>query len=167
MNRKAQLIYEIGEYQKKLDNIILKENKDKVDSMYEQAKDYIGKFYLDKEEEYLYFVYDININDTINSEVYNENTYSFNDISLKTYKFNENGKITEKSSVLLRPNYTFQPDALLAEYCRLNISTIKLYLNEINEDLARRFFSNWVTNMFHIPKRLKEKYYEVFADLEE
>lgn len=167
MNKKAQLIYEIEECQKKLDNIILKENKNKVDLLYEQAKDYIGKFYLDKEEEYLYFVYDININDTINSEVYNENTYSFNDISLKAYKFNKNGKITEKSSVLLLLNYTFQPDALLAEYCRLNISTIKLYLNEINEDLARRFFSNWVTNMFHIPNRLKEKYYEVFTDLEE
>ena len=167
MNKKAQLIYEIGEYQKKLDNIILKENKDKVDSIYEQAKDYIGKFYLDKEKECLYFVYDVNINDTINSEIYDENIHSFNDISLKAYKFNKYGKITEKSSVLLRPNYTFQPDALLAEYCRLNISTIKLYLNKINENLARKFFSNWVVDLFHIPNRLKEKYYEVFTDLEE
>lgn len=167
MNRKAQLIYEIEECQKKLDNIVLKENKNKVDSLYEQVKDYIGKFYLDEEEEYLYFVYDVSINDTINSEICNENTYSFNDISLKAYKFNKNGKITEKSSVLLRPNYAFQPDVLLAEYCRLNISTIKLYLDEINEELARNFFFNWVINLLCIPGRLKQKYYEVFADLEE
>lgn len=146
---------------------MLKENKNKVDLMYEQARDCIGKFYLDKEEEYLYFVYDVSISDTINSEIYNENTNSFNDISLKAYKFNKNGKITEKSSVLLRPNYTFQPDVLLAEYCRLNISTIKLYLNEINEDLARNFFSNWVVNLLRIPDHLKQKYYEVFVDLEE
>ena len=110
-----------------MDNIILKENKNKVDLLYEQANDYIGKYYLDKEKEYLYFVYDININDTINNEIYNENIHSFNDIFLKAYKFNKNGKITEKSSVLLHPNYTFQPDVLLAEYCRLNISTIKLF----------------------------------------
>lgn len=167
MNKKAQLIYEIEECQKKLDNIILKENKNKVDLLYEQANDYIGKYYLDREKEYLYFVYDININDTINNEIYNENIHSFNDIFLKAYKFNKNGKITEKSSVLLHPNYTFQPDVLLAEYCRLNISTIKLYLNEINEDLAKNFFSNWVVNLFHIPDCLKQKYYEVFADLEE
>lgn len=167
MNEKGLLLYEIEECQKKLDNIILKENKNKVDCLYEQANDYIGKYYLDKEKEYLYFVYDIHINDTINNEIYNENTHSFKDIFLKSYKFNKNGKITEKSSVLLHPNYTFQPDVLLAEYCRLNISTIKLYLNEINEDLARDFFSNWVVNLFHIPDCLKQKYYEVFADLKE
>lgn len=167
MNEKGLLLYEIEECQKKLDNIILKENKSKVDCLYEQANDYIGKYYLDKEKEYLYFVYDIHINDTINNEIYNENIHSFNDIFLKAYKFNKNGKITEKSSVLLHPNYTFQPDVLLAEYCRLNISTIKLYLNEINEDLAKKFFSNWVVNLFRIPDHLKQKYYEVFADLEE
>lgn len=167
MNEKGLLLYEIEECQKKLDNIILKENKSKVDCLYEQANDYIGKYYLDKEKEYLYFVYDIHINDTINNEIYNENIHSFNDIFLKAYKFNKNGKITEKSSVLLHPNYTFQPDVLLAEYCRLNISTIKLYLNEINEDLAKKFFSNWVVNLFCIPDCLKQKYYEVFADLEE
>lgn len=167
MNEKGLLLYEIEECQKKLDNIILKENKNKVDLLYEQANNYIGKYYLDKEKEYLYFVYDININDTINNEIYNENTHSFNDIFLKAYKFSKNGKITEKSSVLLHPNYTFQPDVLLAEYCRLNISTIKLYLNEINEDLAKNFFSNWVVNLFRIPDCLKQKYYEVFADLEE
>ena len=167
MNEKGLLLYEIEECQKKLDNIILKENKNKVDLLYEQANDYIGKYYLDKEKEYLYFVYDININDTINNEIYNENIHSFNDIFLKAYKFNKNVKITEKSSVLLHPNYTFQPDVLLAEYCRLNISTIKLYLNEINEDLAKNFFSNWVVNLFRIPDCLKQKYYEVFADLEE
>ena len=161
MNEKGLLLYEIEECQKKLDNIILKENKNKVDLLYEQANDYIGKYYLDKEKEYLYFVYDIN------NEIYNENIHSFNDIFLKAYKFNKNGKITEKSSVLLHPNYTFQPDVLLAEYCRLNISTIKLYLNEINEDLAKNFFSNWVVNLFRIPDCLKQKYYEVFADLEE
>lgn len=163
MNERGLLLYEIEECQKKLDNIILKENKNKVDLLYEQAKDYIGKFYLDKEKEYLYFVYDINISSTINDE----NTSSFNDISLKAYKFNKNGKITEKSSVLLRPDYTFQPDVLLAEYCCLNISTIKLYLKEINENLASRFFSNWVVNILRIPNYLKQKYYEVFADLEE
>ena len=107
MNEKGLLLYEIEECQKKLDNIILKENKNKVDLLYEQAKDYIGKYYLDKEKEYLYFVYDININDTINNEIYNENINSFNDIFLKAYKFNKNSKITEKSSVLLHPNYTF------------------------------------------------------------
>lgn len=167
MHRKAQLIYEIEECQKELDNIVLKENKDKVDSIYEQAKDYIGKFYLDKGEEYLYFVYDISINDTINNEIYNEDTHSFNDISLKAYKFKMNGKITEKSYVLLHPNYTFQPDLILSEHYRLSITAIKLYLNEINENLARNFFSRWVTNLLFIPKRLKQKYYEVFADLEE
>lgn len=163
MNEKGLLLYEIEECQKKLDNIILKENKNKVDLLYEQAKDYIGKFYLDKEKEYLYFVYDINISSTINDE----NTPSFNDIFLKAYKFNKNGKITEKSSILLHPDYTFQPNALLAEYCCLKISTIKLYLKEINENLARRFFSNWVVNILRIPNCLKQKYYEVFADLEE
>ena len=71
MNEKGLLLYEIEECQKKLDNIILKENKNKVDLLYEQANDYIGKYYLDKEKEYLYFVYDININDTINNEIYN------------------------------------------------------------------------------------------------
>lgn len=167
MNRKAQLIYEIGEYQKKLDNIILKENKDKVDSIYEQAKDYIGKFYLDKGEKYLYFVYDISINDTINNEIYNEDARSFNDISLKAYKFKMNGKITEKSKVLLHPNYILQPYLILGEHYRLSITAIKLYLNEINEDLARNFFSRWITNLLFIPDRLKQKYYEVFADLEE
>ena len=167
MNEKGLLLYEIEECQKKLDNIILKENKNKVDLLYEQAKDYNGKYYLDKEKEYLYFVYDININDTINNEIYNENINSFNDIFLKAYKFNKNGKITEKSSVLLHPNYTFQPDVLLAEYCRLNISTNKLFLNEINADFAINFFSNWVVNLFRIPDHLKQKYYEVFADLEE
>lgn len=165
MNEKGLLIYEIEKLQKELNNIILKENKNKVDSLYERVKDYIGKFYLDEEEEYLYFVYDVSISDTINSETYNENTYSFNDISLKAYKFNKNGKITEKSSVLLCP-ITFQPDVLLAEYCHLNISTIKLYLNEINEDLARNFFSNWTINLLRIPDRLKQKYYEVFANSE-
>ena len=83
MNEKGLLLYEIEERQKKLDNIILKENKNKLDLLYEQAKDYIGKYYLDKEKEYLYFVYDININDTINNEIYNENINSFNDIFLK------------------------------------------------------------------------------------
>ena len=167
MNRKAQLVYEIEECQKELDNIVLKENKDKVDSIYEQAKDYIGKFYLDKKEEYLYFVYDVSINDTINNEIYNEDTHSFNDVSLKTYKFKINGEITERSRVLLHPNYTFQPDLILSEHYRLSITAIKLYLNEINENLARNFFSRWVTNLLFIPKRLKQKYYEVFADLEE
>lgn len=162
MNERGLLLYEIAECQKNLRNMILKDNKNKVDSLYEQVKDYIGKFYLDKEKEYLYFVYDINISATINNEICNEN-----DISLKAYKFNKNGKITEKSSVLLRPDYTFQPDVLLAEYCCLNISTIKLYLKEINENLASRFFSNWVVNILRIPNHLKQKYYEVFADLEE
>ena len=46
MNEKGLLLYEIEECQKKLDNIILKENKNKIDLLYEQAKDYIGKYYL-------------------------------------------------------------------------------------------------------------------------
>ena len=49
MNEKGLLLYEIEECQKKLDNIILKENKNKVDCLYEQANDYIGKYYLDKD----------------------------------------------------------------------------------------------------------------------